>query len=104
MRLRRYSLIAGSVVGAGLIGAVATAACSSQQSEPGLPIGSTTGGSNPGSSGGAPGTGTGGVGIVLGGAGGIIGGPGTPCVGLACQQTTCTAGNCTQKACSGATS
>lgn len=98
MKRRRYSLIAASTLGVSLVGALATAACSSKETSD-LPVGPSTGGSgNPGSSGGAPGTNTGGSGIVVGGAAGGAA-PSTVCSGLSCQQTTCTLGACTQKAC-----
>jgi hypothetical protein len=101
MKLRPYSLIAGSALGASLITALVTAACSSK-GEGDLQIPPASGGKS-GNSGGAPGTSTGGgSGIVIGGVGGGVGVPSTACSGLSCQQTTCTLGACTQKACSGA--
>ena len=66
------------------------------------------------SGGGASGKNAGGTGALVGGTSGIFGGAGGmggsdggqtgPCKNLQCQQTTCTLGNCVEKACTGGAS
>lgn len=79
--------------------------CSSEQN-PGLSVGTSGGsGGNLGGSGGAAGSGTtSGGAITMGGSiniggGSLGGGAGPECKGINCDKTTCTFGNCTQKAC-----
>ena len=107
MQIRSRSRLASGVFGLSLVASVTLGSCGGNGSGTYLPADAATAGGSGGASGAASQAGNAGDGAATGGAGaggsagssaGSGGSPG-PCQGLACQQTTCTTGNCTQEPC-----